>query len=85
MLHRAWLAAWALDARLDEELEACFRLAADGGAGLLGLPEADLRTGSLAAFMLVDGECLPQVVVDQPRRDLVVRAGRVVARDGRLV
>ncbi|MEU4105060.1 amidohydrolase family protein, partial [Streptomyces tanashiensis] len=30
MLHRAWLAAWALDARLDEELEGCFRLAADG-------------------------------------------------------
>ncbi|RSS51863.1 amidohydrolase [Streptomyces sp. WAC01280] len=85
MLHRAWLAAWALDARLDEELEACFRLAADGGAELLGLPEADLRTGSPADFMLVDGECLPQVVVDQPRRDLVVRAGRVVARDGRLV
>ncbi|MEV4425831.1 amidohydrolase [Streptomyces sp. R-07] len=85
MLHRAWLAAWALDARLDEELEGCFRLAADGGAELLGLPKADLRPGSPADFMLVDGECLPQAVVDLPRRDLVVRAGRVVARDGRLV
>ncbi|MEU4276515.1 amidohydrolase [Streptomyces tanashiensis] len=85
MLHRAWLAAWALDARLDEELEGCFRLAADGGAELLGLPKADLRPGSPADFMLVHGECVPQVVVDLPRRDLVVRAGRVVARDGRLV
>ncbi|MEU6622371.1 amidohydrolase [Streptomyces litmocidini] len=85
MLHRSWLAAWALDARLDEELEGCFRLAADGGAELLGLPRADLRPGSPADFMLVDGECLPQAVVDLPRRDLVVRAGRVVARDGRLV
>ncbi|WP_435811250.1 amidohydrolase [Streptomyces termitum] len=85
MLHRAWLAGWALDARLDEELEACFAVAADGGAALLGLPAADLRPGSPADFMLVEGECLPQVVVDQPRRDLVVRAGRVVARDGRLV
>lgn len=85
MLHRAWLAGWATDARLDEDLEACFRLAADGGAELLGLPKADLGTGSPADFMLVDGECLPQVVVDRPRRDLVVRAGRVVARDGRLV
>ncbi|MFE0653738.1 amidohydrolase [Streptomyces sp. NPDC059534] len=85
MLHRAWLAAWALDLRLDEELEACFRLAADGGAGLLGLPESDLLPGSPADFMLVDAECLPQTVVDLPRRDLVVRAGRVVARNGRLV
>ncbi|MFC9593408.1 amidohydrolase [Streptomyces sp. NPDC056944] len=85
MLHRAWLAAWTLDARLDEELEGCFRLAADGGAELLGLERADLRPGSPADFMLVDGECLPQAVVDLPRRDLVVRAGRVVARDGRLV
>ncbi|MEU7069221.1 amidohydrolase [Streptomyces narbonensis] len=84
MLHRAWLAGWALDARLDEDLEACFRLASDGGAELLGLPKADLRPGSPADFMLVDGECLPQVVIDRPRRDLVVRGGRVVARDGRL-
>ncbi|MFD3943282.1 amidohydrolase [Streptomyces sp. NPDC058579] len=85
MLHRAWLAGWALDVRLDEELEACFRLASDGGADLLGLERADLRPGSPADFMLVEGECVAQVVVDQPRRDLVVRAGRVVARDGRLV
>ncbi|MEU4271751.1 amidohydrolase [Streptomyces sp. NPDC026092] len=85
MLHRAWLAGWALDVRLDEELEACFRLASDGGADLLGLPHADLCPGSPADFMLVEGECVAQVVVDQPRRELVVRAGRVVARDGRPV
>ncbi|MER8047764.1 amidohydrolase [Streptomyces sp. NPDC094032] len=85
MLHRAWLAGWALDARLDEELTACFELAAHGGAALLGLDRADLRPGSPADFMLVEGECVPQAVVDVPRRDLVVRAGRVVARDGVLV
>ncbi|WP_370416483.1 amidohydrolase [Streptomyces fradiae] len=85
MLHRAWLAGWALDARLDEDLEACFELAAHGGAELLGLPRADLRAGAPADFMLVEGECLPQAVVDLPRRELVVRAGRVVARDGALV
>ncbi|MFF9838966.1 hypothetical protein [Streptomyces sp. NPDC013740] len=31
------------------------------------------------------GECVPQAVVDVPRRELVVRAGRVVARDGALL
>ncbi|MFJ3906495.1 amidohydrolase [Streptomyces sp. NPDC090025] len=85
MLHRAWLAGWALDARLDEELRACFDLAAHGGAELLGLDRADLRPGAPADFMLVAGECVPQAVVDLPRRELVVRAGRVVARDGALV
>ncbi|MFD4169009.1 amidohydrolase family protein [Streptomyces albidoflavus] len=84
MLHRAHLLAWVRDARLDEELEAAFRAGADGGARLLGLPEADLGPGSPADFLLVPGECLPQILVDLPQRDLVVRAGRVVARDGEL-
>ncbi|WP_435854426.1 amidohydrolase [Streptomyces subrutilus] len=85
MLHRAHLLAWAQDARLDEELEAAYRAGADGGARLLGLPRVDLKPGSPADFLLVRGECLPQVVVDLPARDMVVRGGRVVARDGALV
>lgn len=84
MLHRAHLLAWVRDARLDEELEAAFRAGADGGARLLGLPETDLKPGSPADFLLVRGACLPQILVDLPQRDLVVRAGRVVARDGEL-
>lgn len=85
MLHRAHLLARVQDARLDEELEAAFRAGADDGAHLLGLARADLRPGSPADFLLVRGECLPQVVVDLPRRELVVRGGRTVARDGELV
>ncbi|MCX5457392.1 amidohydrolase family protein [Streptomyces albidoflavus] len=84
MLHRAHLLAWVGDARLDEELEAAFRAGADGGARLLGLPETDLKPGSPADFLLVRGECLPQILVDLPQRDLVIRAGRVMARDGEL-
>ncbi|MFD0531801.1 amidohydrolase [Kitasatospora arboriphila] len=83
MLHRAHLLGWTTDARTDGELAECFALASACGAALLGLPAADLAPGSLADFLLVEGECLPQVVVDLPRRDVVVRAGRVVARDGR--
>ncbi|MFE7532065.1 amidohydrolase [Kitasatospora sp. NPDC057542] len=84
MLHRAHLLGWTTDARTDEQLADCFALAADGGAELLDLPAATLKPGSPADFMLVTGECLPQVVIDLPGRELVVRAGRVVARDGRL-
>ncbi|MFJ9952130.1 amidohydrolase family protein [Kitasatospora sp. NPDC091207] len=85
MLHRAHLLGWTTDARTDTQLAECFALASAGGAELLGLPAADLTPGSPADFMLVTGECLPQVVVDLPERELVVRAGRVVARNGRFL
>ncbi|MFJ5922433.1 amidohydrolase [Kitasatospora sp. NPDC092948] len=85
MLHRAHLLGWTTDARTDRELTDCLELAAHGGADLLGLPRADLTAGSPADFLLVDGECPPQVLVDLPERELVVKAGRVVAEHGALV
>ncbi|GAA0449235.1 hypothetical protein GCM10010361_11580 [Streptomyces olivaceiscleroticus] len=71
--------------RLDEELNDCYRVGTDGGADVMHLPHADLKPGAPADFLLVRGECLPQIVVDTPRRDMVVHGGRVVARDGELV
>jgi cytosine/adenosine deaminase-related metal-dependent hydrolase len=85
MFHRAHLLARCLRARLDEDLSDAYLTAAHDGAALLGLPAADFTPGAPADFLLVDSECLPAAVVDLPRRDLVVRAGRVIARDGRLV
>ncbi|MEU4142855.1 amidohydrolase [Streptomyces parvulus] len=85
MLHRAHILGWVTDVRLDDELSACYDVGAHGGADVMGLPRADLRPGAPADFVLVRGECLPQVLVDMPRRDLVVHGGKVVARDGELV
>ncbi|MFE7463036.1 amidohydrolase [Streptomyces sp. NPDC057499] len=85
MLHRAHLLGWVTDVRLDQELNACYEAGAHGGADVMRLPRADLTPGSPADFVLLRAECLPQVVVDLPARDLVVHGGRVVARDGRLV
>ncbi|RSS44012.1 amidohydrolase [Streptomyces sp. WAC08241] len=82
MLHRAHLLGWVTDVRLDDELAECYRVAAHGGADVMGLDHADLAPGAPADFVLVRGECLPQVVVDMPRRDVVVHGGVVVARDG---
>ncbi|GAA3387540.1 amidohydrolase [Streptomyces roseoviridis] len=82
MLHRAHILGRVTDVRLDEELADCYDVAAHGGADVLGLPHADLTPGAPADFVLVRGECLPQVVVDMPRRDMVVHGGAVVARDG---
>lgn len=85
MLYRAHLLGFVTDARLDAELEGCYLTAADGGAAMTGLPRADFSAGSPADFLLLDAECLPQAVVDMPRRDTVVRAGKVIARNGELL
>ncbi|GAA3183587.1 MULTISPECIES: amidohydrolase [Streptomyces] len=85
MLHRAHLLGWVRDDRLDAELTGCFETGSHGGADVMGLPRADLSPGSPADFLLVRGECVPQIVVDLPARDVVVHRGRVVARDGALV
>ncbi|MER5309367.1 amidohydrolase family protein [Streptomyces sp. NPDC002773] len=85
MMHRAHILGWVTDVRLDEELTGCYDVAAHGGADVMGLPHADFRAGAPADFVLVRGECLPQVVVDMPRRDMVVHGGAVVARDGEFV
>ncbi|MFJ5833529.1 amidohydrolase [Streptomyces sp. NPDC093089] len=82
MMHRAHILGWVTDVRLDDELAECYRVAAHGGADVMGLAHADLAPGAPADFVLVRGECLPQVVVDMPRRDMVVHGGVVVARDG---
>ncbi|MEU3298919.1 amidohydrolase family protein [Streptomyces sp. NPDC006678] len=82
MLHRAHLLGWVTDVRLDEELTDCYRVAAHGGADVMALPHADFAPGAPADFVLVRAECLPQVVVDTPLRELVVHGGVVVARDG---
>ncbi|MFE2014449.1 amidohydrolase [Streptomyces sp. NPDC059491] len=82
MMHRAHLLGWVTDVRLDDELTDCYGVAAHGGADVMGLAHADFAAGAPADFVLVRGECLPQVVVDMPRRDVVVHGGVVVARDG---
>lgn len=85
MFHRTHILGWVTDVRLDDELTDCYRVAAHGGADVMHLDHADLKPGSPADFVLLKAECLPQVVVDMPQRDLVVHGGRVVAREGELV
>ncbi|MFD6415793.1 amidohydrolase [Streptomyces sp. NPDC060194] len=85
MLHRAHILGWVTDVRLDDELTHCYTVGAHGGADVMGLPRVGFEPGDPADFLLVRGECTPQVLVDMPQRDMVVHAGRVVARAGELV
>ncbi|MGW8686104.1 amidohydrolase family protein [Streptomyces sp. NPDC055817] len=85
MITRAHLLAYRTDARTDAELAECYAVVAHGGAALLGLERTELRVGDPADFVLLTGDSVAQVVVDRPVPSLVVRAGRVIARDGQLV
>ncbi|MEB8342519.1 amidohydrolase [Streptomyces endophyticus] len=85
LLDRAHLLAYRSDARTDAELAACYALVADGGADLLGLDRVAFRPGDPADFILVDAPSVAQAVVRRPVPRMVVRGGRVIARDGELV
>ncbi|GAA3465801.1 amidohydrolase [Nonomuraea roseola] len=85
MIARAHLLAYRTDARTDEELAACYAVAAHGGAELLGLERVDLKAGDPADFVLVPAASLAEAVVDRPAPLLVVRGGAVIAREGRLL
>ncbi|MGW1844846.1 amidohydrolase [Streptomyces sp. NPDC001966] len=85
MIARAHLLAYRTDARTDAELAACYEAVAQGGAALLGLPASRLEPGDPADFVLVAAGSLPEAVVDRPVPSMVVREGRIIAREGRLV
>jgi cytosine deaminase len=71
--------------RRDEDIEMALRAATAGGAAALGLPAYGLRAGGPADLVVVAAATAAEAVVARPVRDVVLKAGRVVARDGALV
>ena len=70
--------------RRDEEIEMALETATYGGARALGLQACGLQRGARADIVAVDASTLAEAIVTHPVRDLVVKAGRVVARQGTL-
>ncbi|PFG43676.1 cytosine/adenosine deaminase-related metal-dependent hydrolase [Isoptericola jiangsuensis] len=66
--------------RHDADLVAAARLATSDAAAFVGRAVHDLVPGAVADVVLVDAENVQDAVVRAPRRELVVAAGRVVAR-----
>ena len=85
MLERAMHLAYRSTFRRDEEIEMALEAATYGGARALGLQAYGLETGAQADIVVVDASTAAEAVVTHPVRDLVVKAGRVVAREGALV
>lgn len=85
MLDRAMMIAYRANFRHDHELALAVEMVTDAGGRVLGLADYGLKAGGPADFVAVEAETPAEAVATRPRRKLVVKAGRVIARDGALV
>lgn len=82
MLERAMFLGMRNNLRRDDEVEQALDVCTRGGAALMGLRDYGLSPGAAADFVLLPGACLADAVVSRPRDRIVVKRGRVVARNG---
>ncbi|WP_326830074.1 amidohydrolase family protein [Streptosporangium sp. NBC_01810] len=81
MLERAMLVAYRCGFRRDEDLELCLDIATRGGARVLGIESGyGLAKGDRADFLVARAQSAAEAVSRPERPLLVVKAGRVVAR-----
>jgi cytosine/creatinine deaminase len=85
MLQRAMMIAYRANFRHDEELALAFDMVTAAAGRVLGLTPYGIAVGAPADFVVVEAGSLAEAVATYPRRKLVIKAGRIVARDGVLV
>ena len=83
MLERAMLLGLRNNFRTDPDVEYALWCCTHGGAQVMGLADYGLAAGCAADLVLVEAETVAHAVAARPPRKLVVKRGRVVARDGR--
>lgn len=84
ILSRAMFMAYKCYWRRDEDLEFAVRVATRLGAEALGFEPVDLRVGDPADLVVLPGEAIGEIVVTPPQRTLVMKRGRIVARNGEI-
>ncbi|WP_439595404.1 amidohydrolase [Falsiroseomonas sp.] len=82
MLERARLVGYRAALLTDAELRLGLDLVTAAPARVMGLPDPALAEGSHADLLLVAAAHVPEAVATAPPRALVVKAGRIVARNG---
>ncbi len=82
MLERAMFVAQRNNFRRDDEVEAALDVCTYGGAAVMERSDYGLAPGCLGDCVLVEGEAIADAVASRPKRNLVVKRGRIVARDG---
>ncbi len=82
MLERAMLLAYRFDWGKDAELRQALDAATSSGAKALEISDYGLTLGGAADFVLVKAENAGDAVVRRPKERIVVKGGKVIARDG---
>ncbi|AKP00068.1 MULTISPECIES: amidohydrolase family protein [Marinovum] len=85
MLERAMLLGLRNNLRADRDVEHAFWCCSGAGARVMGLAGHGITEGCTADLVLVEAETVTHAVVSHPPRRLVLKAGRIVARDGKAV
>jgi cytosine/adenosine deaminase-related metal-dependent hydrolase len=82
MLERAMFVGLRNNLRRDDEVELALDICTHGGAAIMALEGYGLAPGCRADAVLVEGETLAEAVVSRAPRKLVIKGGRITARDG---
>lgn len=85
LVERTFQLAYQSSFRRDEDIEACARLATEGGAAVCSRPDHRLEAGARAEIVVLRGDTTVSAVLDREPHRLVISRGRLVARDGELV
>jgi cytosine deaminase len=85
ILDRARLVGYRAHLVTDDALRHAFDLVTRHPAKVMGAPPPAIEVGAPADLVAVRAEVLPEAVAAAPRREVVVKAGRLVAQAGELV
>ncbi|HLW93508.1 MAG TPA: amidohydrolase family protein, partial [Roseiarcus sp.] len=81
MLERAMMIGYRQGFLADEDLKLAFDLTTSAAARELGLADYGLRVGAAADLVAIPAASVAEAVAAHPPRALVMKRGRVVARD----
>lgn len=85
MLLRTFLVAYRNNFRRDADIQLALDIATYGGADVIGVENYGLDVGNIADLVIVEGENHLEPVFERPARWMVLKGGRVVAREGEYV
>lgn len=85
MLERAVLVGLRNNLRRDDEVAVALKTCTSNGARMMNREGYGLEVGCSADLVLVEGETLAEAVVSRSKNRTVIKAGRIVSRDGKTI